>query len=169
MADFRNGRYAHFLLVDEVNRTEQRIGELLGAAVATFGCVIWGVVYLCAGKRAQLRIYIDKPGGVSIEDCERVSREAGDILDLEGPLDRSYTLEVSSPGLDRILFKAEQYAGCIGETLDVRLNFPLGGRRRFVGRLAGLEDALVLLNVEGADYALPLENVQRARVVPLFD
>ncbi len=156
-------------LVNEVNRTEQQIQELLGVAAAAFGCVIWGVEYLSAGKRARLCIYIDKPGGVSIEDCERVSQEAGDVLDLEGLIERGYDLEVSSPGLDRILFNTEQYAGSVGETLDVRLNFPLDGRKRFVGRLAGVLDAQVLLDVDGADYALPIANVQRARVVPCFD
>ena len=155
--------------MNEVNRTEQRIEELLGAAAAAFGCVIWGVEHLSAGKRALLRIYIDKPGGVSIEDCERVSHEAGDLLDLEDLIGRGYDLEVSSPGLDRILFNAEQYVGSVGETLDVRLNFPLDGRRRFVGRLAGVKDEQALLDVDGADYSLPIENVQRARVVPHFE
>lgn len=155
--------------MNDVNRTEQRIQALLSTAAAAFGCVIWGVEYLSAGKRARLRIYIDKPGGVSIEDCERVSQEAGDLLDLEDLIGRGYDLEVSSPGLDRILFNAEQYIGSVGETLDVRLNFPLDGRKRFIGRLAAVEDAQVLLAVDGADYSLPIENVQRARVVPCFD
>lgn len=155
--------------MNDVNRTEQRIQALLSTAAAAFGCVIWGVEYLSAGKRARLRIYIDKPGGVSIEDCERVSQEAGDLLDLEDLIGRGYDLEVSSPGLDRILFNAEQYIGSVGETLEVRLNFPLDGRKRFVGRLAAVEDAQVLLAVDGADYSLPIENVQRARVVPCFD
>lgn len=155
--------------MNDVNRTEQRIQALLSTAAAAFGCVIWGVEYLSAGKRARLRIYIDKPGGVSIEDCERVSQEAGDLLDLEDLIGRGYDLEVSSPGLDRILFNAEQYIGSVGETLEVRLNFPLDGRKRFIGRLAAVEDAQVLLAVDGADYSLPIENVQRARVVPCFD
>ena len=152
-----------------MNQTEQRIGGLLAPAAAAFGCALWGVEYLSAGKRSRLRVYIDKPSGVSIGDCEKVSREAGDILDLESPIEQGYDLEVSSPGLDRILFNAEQYADSIGETIEVRLNFPLEGRRRFVGLLSAVEDAQVSLRIEDAEYLLPLENVQRARVVPRFD
>lgn len=152
-----------------MNQTEQRIGGLLAPAAAAFGCALWGVEYLSAGKRSRLRVYIDKPGGVSIGDCEKVSREAGDILDLESPIEQGYDLEVSSPGLDRILFNAEQYADSIGETIEVRLNFPLEGRRRFVGLLSAVKDAQVSLRIEDAEYLLPLENVQRARVIPRFD
>ena len=138
------------------------------SAAAAFGCAIWGVEYQSAGKRARLRVYIDKPGGVSIGDCERVSREVGDVLDLEGLIEQGYDLEVSSPGFDRILFNAEQCASSIGETVEVRLNFPFEGRRRFVGLLSGVADAQILLRIEDAEYLLPLENVQRARVIPRF-
>lgn len=151
-----------------VNQTEQRIEGLLEPAAAAFGCAIWGVEYRSAGRRSRLRIYIDKPGGVSIDDCERVSREAGDLLDLEGLIDQGYDLEVSSPGLDRILFNAEQCADSVGETIEVRLNFPLEGRRRFVGLLSGVENAQILLRIEDAEHRLPFDNVQRARVIPRF-
>jgi len=116
-----------------------------------------------------LRVYIDKPGGVSISDCERISHDLGDVLDLEGLIGGRYDLEVSSPGLDRILFNAEQYADHVGDTVDVRLNFPFEGRKRFVGLLAGVEDGQALVRIEDEEYVLPLENVQRARVVPAFD
>ena len=137
--------------------------------VEAAGCAIWGVEYQAAGKRSRLRVYIDKPDGVSIGDCERVSHDLGDVLDLESVVGGSYDLEVSSPGLDCILFNAEQYAGHVGETVDVRLNFPYEGRKRFVGLLAGIEDDQALVRIEDQEYALPLENVHRARVVPAFD
>ena len=137
--------------------------------VEATGCAIWGVEYQAAGKRSRLRVYIDKPGGVSISDCERVSHDLADLLDVEGVIGGSYDLEVSSPGLDRILFNAEQYVGHVGATVDVRLNFPFEGRKRFVGLLAGIEDGEALVRIEDEEYVLPLENVQRARVVPTFD
>ncbi len=152
-----------------MNRTERQIEERLKDAVARFGCEIWGVEFLAAGKRSKLRVYIDKPEGVTIDDCETVSREVGDVLDAEEMFGGGYTLEVSSPGLDRILFKAEQFAANIGATVDVRLNFPFEGRKRFVGLLADVEDSKAFLRLDDAEYVLPLENVQRARLVPRFD
>ena len=137
--------------------------------VAACGCAIWGVQHQSAGRRWRLRIYIDKPGGVSVQDCEQVSREVGDVLDLEAVVAEGYDLEVSSPGLDRILFNAEQYVGGIGEVVDVRLNFPFEGRKRFVGQLADVEDGQAVVRVDDAEYVLPLDNIQRARVVPRFE
>ena len=152
-----------------VNQAEQRIEGLVKPAVESAGCWLWGLERVSGGKRAKLRIYIDKPDGVSIEDCERVSREISDLLDLEDAFDRSYILEVSSPGLDRILFSAEQFRSHVGAEVDLRLNFPVQGRKRFVGRLAAVEGAEVRLCTDGGDCLLPLENVQRARLVPRFD
>ena len=163
-----NGRKPIFCWCN-VNRTERQIEERLKETVARFGCEIWGVEFFSAGKRSRLRVYIDRPEGVTIDDCETVSREVSDVLDVEEPFGGGYTLEVSSPGLDRILFKAEQFEANIGATVDVRLNFPFEGRKRFVGLLADVDDAQALLRLDGAEYVLPLENVQRARLVPQFD
>ncbi len=152
-----------------MNRTERQIEECLKETVERSGCEIWGVEFFSAGKRSKLRVYIDKPEGVTIDDCEAVSREVSDVLDVEELLAGGYTLEVSSPGLDRILFKAEQFEANIGATVDVRLNFPFEGRKRFVGLLAEVENARALVRLEDTEYVLPLENVQRARLVPQFD
>ena len=132
-------------------------------------CDIWGVEYLAHGKHAKLRLYIEKDEGVSIDDCERVSRRVSDVLDVEEVVTGAYTLEVSSPGMDRILFKPEQYADSVGEKVDVRLSFPVDGRKRIQGVLVGLEDGEAVVQVDGDEYLLPLENVQRARLVPQFD
>lgn len=152
-----------------MNRTERQIEESLHESVERLGCQIWGVEFFSAGKRSRLRLYIDKPEGVTIDDCETVSREVSDVLDAGNLFGGGYTLEVSSPGLDRILFKAEQFEANIGATVDVRLNFPFEGRKRFVGLLADVEDARALVRLDDAEYVLPLENVQRARLVPQFD
>jgi len=80
-----------------------------------------------------------------------------------------YTLEVSSPGMDRILFKPAQYLASVGEQVEVRLNYPFEGTKRVVGVLAGLENDEVIVQAGDEEYVLPLENVQRARIVPTFD
>lgn len=155
--------------LDRVNRKEADIEALLTPVVELENCSIWGVEYLTSGRHTKLRLYIDRDGGVSVEDCERVSRRVADLLDVEDTISSRYTLEVSSPGMDRILFKPEQYAASIGEQVEVRLSFPFEGRKRFLGILAGLEDGEAVVRVDEDEYLLPLENVQRARVVPRFD
>ncbi len=154
----------------EMNTKEQQLETLLAPTVARLGCVIWGVELLSHGRHSKLRLFIDNPeGGVSIDDCARVSRQVSDVLDVEDTFPLSYTLEVSSPGMDRILFNAEQFVASIGETVDVRLNFPLEGQKRIVGLLAGVENDEAIVRVKEEEYLLPLENVQRARIVPQFD
>ena len=152
-----------------MNRTEQKVEALLRMTVEGMGCEIWGVEFLSQGRHSKLRLYIDKADGVSIDDCEKVSRQVSDVLDVENMFTKGYTLEVSSPGMDRILFNAEQYESNVGETVDVRLNFPLEGKKRVVGLLAGVENAEAIVQSDGEEYVLPLENVQRARIVPQFD
>ncbi len=152
-----------------MNRTEKRVAELVAPTIEALGCECWGVEYLSQGKHSKLRVYIDKADGVTIEDCEAVSRQISDLLDVDETITSQYVLEVSSPGLDRILFQPEQYAHYVGEVVDVRLNYPFEGRRRFVGTLSGVEDDQAVVQVDQMEYVLPLENVQRARIVPQFD
>ncbi|MGD8416012.1 MAG: ribosome maturation factor RimP [Pseudomonadales bacterium] len=152
-----------------MNRKETDIEALLAPVVALEGCDIWGVEYRAQGKHSKLAVYIDTPDGVSVDDCERVSRRVSDVLDVEDVVNGAYTLEVSSPGMDRILFKPEQYERCAGEEIEVRLNYPVDGTKRIKGVLAGLENGEVVVRVGEDEYLLPLENVQRARVVPRFD
>lgn len=152
-----------------MNRKENDIAALLEPVVALEGCEIWGVEYRAQGKHSKLAIYIDSDEGISVEHCERVSRRVSDVLDVEDVLPGAYTLEVSSPGMDRILFKPEHYVSCAGEEVEVRLNYPVDGTKRIRGVLIGLEDDEVVVRSGEDEYLLPLENVQRARVVPRFD
>lgn len=121
------------------------------------------------GRHSTLRLFIDRADGVSIEDCERVSHQVSALLDVEDPITEKYRLEVSSPGLDCILFRPEQYRMHVGGTIDVRLTFAFDGRRNFVGRLVDVIDDELVLHVDEDEYVLPIEQVQRARVVPDFD
>jgi ribosome maturation factor RimP len=152
-----------------LNRKEIEIETLLTAVVEIEDCGIWGVEYLAQGRYSKLKLFIDRDEGVSVEHCERVSRRVSDVLDVEEVLTGTYTLEVSSPGLDRILFKPEQYESCVGEQIEVRLNYPVDGTKRIVGVLVGVEDGEAIVRADEDEYLLPLENVQRARVVPRFD
>lgn len=152
-----------------MTKKEQELEALLAPSVAALGLRIWGIEYLSQGKRSVLRIFIDADAGVTVDDCERVSKQASDLLDVDDVLSAGYTLEVSSPGLDRVLFKRDQYAESIGETVDVRLNYPLEGRRRFVGPLRGVASGDLVVQVDDAEFVIALENVQRARIVPQFE
>jgi ribosome maturation factor RimP len=152
-----------------MNVKEKQIEALLTPTVAANGCAIWGVEWLSSGRHSRLCLYIDRADGISVDDCERISREVSDLLDVEDVLQQNYTLEVSSPGMDRILFSPDQFASNVGQRVDVRLNFPFEGRKRIVGLLTGVEDGEAVVRVDDNEFILPLENVQRARIVPEFD
>ena len=100
--------------------------------------------------------------------CAEVSRHVSDIIDIEEIMPEAYTLEVSSPGMDRLLFKAEHYEAHVGEKIDIRLNYPFEGRKKIVGMLAGVEDDSAVVQDSDTEYLLPLENIRKARIVPVF-
>ncbi len=177
------GGFAHFLYVPEtrrpdrmrtnrwtgrVNRKERELEQLLAPTVQGLGCELWGVEYFPAGRPPMLRVYIDAPEGVTVDDCERVSHQLSGVLDVEAPIRGDYTLEVSSPGLDRVLFKPEQYAAYVGEDVDVRLRFPFEGMRKVVGRLTEASAGEVVVEADGAAVAVPVEQIRRTRLVPRF-
>lgn len=115
-----------------------------------------------------LRIYIDREGGITVDDCEVVSRQVSAVLDVEDPIPGAYTLEVSSPGLDRPLRKEADFIRFAGERAKVELALPKDGRRRFTGTLKGCEAGEVLIEVDGEDHRLPLADIDKARLVPEF-
>ncbi len=114
-----------------------------------------------------LRIYIDKPGGITLEDCQQVSEEVSDHLDIEDLIDHPYHLEVSSPGLDRPLTRPADYVRFTGQAARIATRERLEGRHNFRGRLAGLQDDAVLLDLaEGGRASIPLALILRARLEP---
>lgn len=152
-----------------MNRKELEVEALLSPTVESLGCEIWGVEYLSQGKHTKLRVYIEREGGVDVDHCGEVSRHVSDLLDVEEFYNNAYTLEVSSPGMDRILFKQDQYVTYTGHRVEVRLNFPFEGRKRFVGLLAGVESDSALVQIDDDEFVLPLENIQRTRLVPEYE
>ncbi len=120
------------------------------------------------GGNGLLRLYIDRDDGIDLDDCERVSRQLSAFLDVEEPLPGSYTLEVSSPGLDRPLRTVEHFERFIGHEAKIRLAVAQQGRRNFKGRLCGIEDARIVIEVDGQPWRLALADIATAHLVPDF-
>ncbi len=153
------------------------IAALLSPTVESLGLELLGIEYLPAPGGATVRLYIDVPqseGGnadagqrsVGIEDCEAVSREVSAQLDVADPISGNYTLEVSSPGLERPLFGAAQFARFVGETAKATLKLPQDGRRRLQGAILRVEGATVVFEVDGAELAVDAANIDKAKLVP---
>ncbi|HUF74132.1 MAG TPA: ribosome maturation factor RimP [Gammaproteobacteria bacterium] len=121
---------------------------------------------LNAGRGGLVRLFIDKAPAVTLADCEHVSGQIGDLLDVEDPLPGGYVLEVSSPGLDRRLRKPEHFAAVIGSEIRVELKRGIDGRRRFRGRLISADAAAIEIEDDGTRWQLPLAELSIARLVP---
>ena len=144
---------------------KERLLELLEPTLAAMGYEL-ADLDAHVGRRGLLRLYIDRPGGVTVDDCQRVSEQVGAWLDVEDPLPGSYVLEVSSPGFDRRLRTAAHFERFGGEQARIELRDALGGRRKFVGKLAGVEGGEVVLEVDGERVRLPLSDIAVARLAP---
>jgi len=143
----------------------QSVQELIEPAVTALGFELWGVQMLSQGKHSTLRVFIDGPNGINVEDCAAVSHQVSGILDVEDPINGQYTLEVSSPGIERPLFTLEQYQRYIGEEISVRLRVPFEGRRKFAGLLTAIEADDIVLRVDDEEYLLPFDTIDRANIV----
>ena len=148
------------------------IAALRAPTVRALGLDLLGAEYLPAPGGAVLRLYIDVPEteaaerNVGIEDCERVSREVSAQLDVADPISGNYTLEVSSPGLERPLFDAAQFARFAGETAKVALKLPQDGRRRLQGRILRVDGDDVAFDVDGNEILVAVDNIDKAKLVP---
>ena len=148
------------------------IAALLAPTVRALGLDLLGAEYLPAPGAAVLRLYIDVPEAeagertVGIEDCERVSREVSAQLDVEDPISGHYTLEVSSPGLERPLFGAAQFARYAGAVAKVALKLPQDGRRRLQGRILRVDGDDVAFDVDGNELVVAVDNIDKAKLVP---
>jgi ribosome maturation factor RimP len=145
---------------------EQQITDMLETTIEALGFDLWGVEYLSQGRHSLVRIYIDAQKGISVDDCAAVSVQVGSVFDVEDPISGEYTLEVSSPGMDRLLFRLDQYPGYIGEKVELRLRSAFEGRRKFKGILKGVEGDDVVILVDDHEYLLPHSAIEKARVQP---
>ena len=146
-----------------------KLTTMLQPLVEDLGFEFVGIEYSSNPKNPVLVIYIDKPGGVAVEDCELTSREVAALLDVEDPIPGHFVLEVSSPGLDRPLFSLQHYEKFKGELVQLSLFAPLNGRRKFKGRILGVQDGQVNIEQEGMEVTLEHGNIAKARLVPDYD
>ncbi|MAV27653.1 MAG: ribosome maturation factor RimP [Gammaproteobacteria bacterium] len=147
---------------------EETLHRVLEPEVVAADCELWGIEYIDTARSVILKIYIEKSGGVTVDDCARVSEQVSTILDVEDPIGGHYTLEVSSPGIDRRLFTALHFESCKGEQVSVNLKISINGRRRFKGTLCGMENDYVVVRIDDEEYLLPIEQIEKARVIPDF-
>ena len=139
------------------------VAQLAAPVVEQAGCSLWDVEYVKEAGEWFLRVYIDKEGGVSIDDCEAVSLPLSDLLDEADPIPESYFLEVSSPGIERALTRDEHFARYLGEPVRVTMIRPLDGCKELVGELVKKEGALLTLALEGGG-TVEIDLAQTAKV-----
>lgn len=164
---FWNCRFQFASLESVVSNRTTDIATMLAPSVEALQLELLGVELAASGTNALLRLYIDAPGrAVVIEDCEAVSREVSAVLDINDPIASHYTLEVSSPGIDRPLFTVAQFAKHVGETAKLNLQIPLDGRRRLQGRITGVDGDDIKLKTETAEVSVQHANIEKARLVP---
>jgi ribosome maturation factor RimP len=143
--------------------------RLLEPPIEALGFELLDLELAQAGRGGVLRIFIDSltpDASVTVEDCAAVSHAVSEVLEVEDPIKGNYTLEVSSPGFDRILRKRAHFERFVGERIFAELKLPLDGRRRFVGTLKSIGNDSILVEVDGRPYELPLERIQKARLRP---
>jgi len=151
-----------------VVQSDAKLTALVEPVVNAQKLQLWGIECVTLDKRKTVRIYIDHEDGVKLSDCEEVSRQLSSLFDVEDPISGEYMLEVSSPGMDRPLFVAEQYLKYVGYVVNVKLRRPFEGRRRFKGILRAVENNEVSLVVDQHEYFLPIESIEKANIVPQF-
>ena len=159
-----------------MSKAREQLLALLEPAVESLGYELVELELLASGRRARLRLYIDRPGegppavgdGIGLEDCEVVSRKVSEVLDVEDPIRRDYDLEVSSPGLDRKLVKPAHFDRFAGQAVEGRLRRPEAGRRKFTGRLVGRSGTTVTIRVDDADLVVPMADLEVIRLVPEY-
>lgn len=144
----------------------QALNDLLTPVVEGLGYELLGVEYLPQGRHSVIRIYIDQSTGISVEDCETVSRQVSAVMDVEDPVSGQYTLEVSSPGLDRPLFTAAHFEQFLGSESNVRMRSPVDGRRKFKGVIKAVDGDTVTLAMEDKDVQLTVDDMEKANLVP---
>jgi len=146
--------------------------RLLEPPVEAMGYELVELEFAPAGRSAVLRLYIDRTAGagqqgITVDDCARVSHRVSEVMDGEDPIKGHYSLEVSSPGFDRVLRKKEHFERFVGERVFVELKLPQDGRRRFAGVLQSVGAGEIAVEVDGQVYRLALERIQKARLKPL--
>jgi len=151
-----------------MRRVSPGIEAVIEPVVTGLGYQFVGAQFGQAENGQTLRVFIDTDNGVVVEDCVAVSKQLSAVLDVEDTISSAYQLEVSSPGIDRPLFTAAQFAEQEGETIKVKMAVSVDGRRNFKGRLIEVKNEAALVEVDGIDYSLPVADVEEAHVIGQF-
>ncbi|MCK5649261.1 MAG: ribosome maturation factor RimP [Gammaproteobacteria bacterium] len=148
----------------------QQLESLLEPVVSSMGYEFVGLEYISQGRHSTLRIYIDSEQGVGVDDCADVSRQLGAVLDVEDPITSEYSLEISSPGLNRPLFKLSQYEQFIGEEVKFKTIRPQreNGQRKFKGTITAVENNNVVFDIENEMLSVPFADIDQANIVAKF-
>ncbi len=144
------------------------VAALAAPIVEKAGCTLWDVEYVKEAGEWFLRVYIDKEGGVSIDDCEAVSRPVSDKLDETDPIEGSYIFEVSSAGADRVLKKPEHFQQFLGSEVEVKLYRPVDGCKEFVGVMNAYDNGAVTLEIGGIPRSFTKQEIALVRLYPRF-
>jgi ribosome maturation factor RimP len=165
----RNGPWAHFLFLGFMHKAPPELTKLVRGAVEALGYELVGVELLSRPHSGHLlRIYIDGEGGVNLTDCEKTSHQVSGVLEVEDPIRGDYSLEVSSPGLDRPLFEKAHFERFAGHVVRVKLNVQLEGRSNYKGTIVAVDGDDVVVQVDGEPVRLPFARLSSARLVPQF-
>lgn len=142
------------------------VEAIVEPVVLSLGYELVGMEFLTQGRNGLLRVYIDIEDGITLDDCQRVSHQLSGVLDVEDVIKGQYQLEVSSPGLDRPLFKLEHFERFAGHKAKLKLITPVNGQRKFRGTLRGVRDGQVILEIEDGEIALPISAIDKANLIP---
>lgn len=154
------------LLVVSVMRRHWELERILVPLISGLGYQFVGLRVTPQGRRSLVQLYVDKPGGITIDDCERVSRQVDAVMTVKESIQGEYILEVSSPGLDRLLFTIEQFREQIGKQVSIRMMVPVEGRRNFKGILEEVLEDNLKIRMEKDTVQLTFADIAEARLVP---
>jgi ribosome maturation factor RimP len=156
-------------MMEEIQKqVQQQVEEIAESLVTSEGMELVDLEYRREGPRWVLRLFIDKDGGVTVEDCAMVSRELADILDVKDVIPQTYVLEVSSPGLNRRLRKKRDFSRFAGQKVQLRLVAPIEGRRKIVGDLVGVNEEEVIVAVSEGQLSVALKDIAKANLIYEF-
>ncbi|CED70571.1 ribosome maturation factor RimP [Aliivibrio wodanis] len=147
---------------------ERQLTEMLEAPVGALGYELVGLEFIRAGEHSTLRVFIDHENGIFVEDCAEASRQISAVMDVEDPITVAYNLEVSSPGLERPLFKAAHYQQFVGHEVSLVLKMPMNNRRKWKGDILEVNGEIVTVTVDGNNEEFALSNISKANLVPKF-
>nr|WP_086940466.1 ribosome maturation factor RimP [Thaumasiovibrio occultus] len=147
---------------------EKQLTELLEAPVEALGYELVGLEFVRSGEYSTLRLFIDHEDGITVDKCAEVSHQVSSVMDVEDPITVAYHLEVSSPGLERPLFKAAHYQQFIGQEVALVLKMAMNNRRKWKGVIASVDGETITVTVDGNDESFALSNISKANLVPSF-